>query len=296
MKIAQNRCLLCVFCMGKNMRKWLRLLLRLFLCGLLWLVWAVGIEPARLTYPEQRIELEGWNSARAGYKIIMIADLHVGSPHITLKKLDTIVSTVNAMNPDLVVLGGDYVIQGVLGGNPVKSSDIVASLAKLQAKDGVYGILGNHDWWENAPRMAQEFAAAGIPMLEDKQKWIGDKNQGFWLVGVSDYNEGEHNYVKALKGVTSEYPVIAISHSPDIFPELPDMISLLLAGHTHGGQVYIPFIGRPVVPSKYGQRYVMGLKREGSKQIFVSAGVGTSILPVRFMTPPEINILTVYPK
>ena len=132
--------------------------------------------------------------------------------------------------------------------------------------------------------------------MEDESKEIKVGNNTFWLVGVSDYTEGPHDYKKALKLVTPNKPIIVLTHSPDIFPELPQSVNLTLAGHTHGGQVYIPFIGRPIVPSKYGQRYALGLKKEGAKQLFVSSGIGTSIIPVRFLTPPEVSFISIYPE
>jgi uncharacterized protein len=160
----------------------------------------------------------------------------------------------------------------------------------------VYGVLGNHDWWEDAERIAREFEDHHIPMLEDKAQRLTVGMQNLWVVGISDYNEGAHDVERALSSVDDDSPIIALTHSPDVFPELPARIGLTLAGHTHGGQVYVPFLGRPIVPSKYRQRYVLGLKEENGKQLFVGAGIGTSILPLRFMTPPEVSILKLYPK
>ena len=133
-------------------------------------------------------------------------------------------------------------------------------------------------------------------MLEDNATHIATHNTGFWLVGISDYNEGAHDVQKALENIPNDAPRIALTHSPDIFPELPNTLPLTIAGHTHGGQVYIPLLGRPIVPSQYGSRYALGLIKEGEKQIFVGAGIGTSILPVRFLTPPEVSFLRIYPE
>jgi predicted MPP superfamily phosphohydrolase len=279
----------------KYIRKYLAMLIVCIIIGMALAIWAVLIEPARIHYNTHRLEVKNWPESLAGFTVAFITDAHVGSPHITLAKMQEIVEKTNALKPDMILLGGDYVVQGVLGGGHVPSRDIVAVLAKLQAPHGVFGVLGNHDWRDGASRIEQEFEQQHIPMLEDRATYITVGDAGFWLVGVSDYNEGAHDVVKALSGVTSDAPLIVLTHSPDIFPQIPERAGLTLAGHTHGGQVYIPLLGRLVVPSKYGQRYALGLVQESGKSLFVGAGIGTSILPIRFMTPPEVSILKLYP-
>jgi uncharacterized protein len=115
----------------------------------------------------------------------------------------------------------------------------------------------------------------------------------FWLVGISDFWEGEHNVRAALAPVPDSAAALAFTHNPDIFPEIPERVSLTVAGHTHGGQVYIPGIGRRVVPSRYGSKFAIGHVNEGGRNLFVSSGLGTSIFPVRFLVPPEVSVLTV---
>ena len=115
----------------------------------------------------------------------------------------------------------------------------------------------------------------------------------FTLVGVSDYWEGPHDVSKALVGVDLAHPVILVTHNPDIFPDLPDSIDLAIAGHTHGGQVAVPWWGRPIVPSQFGERYAIGHIVESDRHLFVSPGIGTSILPVRFRVPPEVSVVTI---
>ena len=275
------------------------MLLRLFLgaivVGLSLGLWSVFIEPAWIRFKDHAIPVAGWPAELSGYTIAFITDAHVGSPFITLKRLQSIVESVNALEPDLVLLGGDYVIQEVVGGRPVPSKDIAAVLSKLKAKHGVFGVLGNHDWWDDAPRIRQEFVEQQVRILEDAAQHIDVDGKGFWLVGVSDYTEGDHDVDKALSAVGGSDPIIVLTHSPDIFPDVPPRVGLTIAGHTHGGQVYVPLVGRPIVPSKYGQRYAIGLIEENGKRLFVGPGIGTSILPIRFLTPPEISILRLHP-
>ncbi len=258
-------------------------------------IWSTLIEPGQIKFKEHPIYIKNWPTELSGFSIAFITDTHVGSPHIGLEKMQSIVDKTNALKPDLILLGGDYVIQGVIGGHPVPSKDIVAVLSKLRARDGVLGVLGNHDWWDDAPRIHHEFDEQHVQILEDAAQHITIGKSGFWVVGVSDYTEGAHDIKKALSGVIDNDPIIILTHSPDIFPDVPSRVGLTIAGHTHGGQVYVPFLGRPVIPSKYGQRYAMGLIEENGKQLFVGSGIGTSILPIRFMTPPEVSILKLYP-
>lgn len=271
-------------------RWWLRIAGATLLALVALAAWAVLIEPGRLVVREEAIGLYDWPAARNGYRIAFITDLHVGSPHVGLAALDRIVETVNGQKPDLILLGGDFVVDGVFGGEKIDITAIAPVLARLHAKDGVFAVLGNHDNWNDGPRIAGELTAHGIPVLADAAVHVGGADDGFWLVGISDATTAPHDIDKALTGVTGS--AIALTHSPDVFPAIPENISLTLAGHTHGGQVYVPFFGRPIVPSRFGQRYAIGIVHEGARTLFVSSGVGTSIIPVRFLTPPEIAVLT----
>jgi predicted MPP superfamily phosphohydrolase len=136
---------------------------------------------------------------------------------------------------------------------------------------------------------------AGIPVLEDDATPLSSEGCAFWLVGVGDYWEGKHDIRAALAKVHDAAPVVVFTHNPDIFPEVPASVNLTIAGHTHGGQVYLPGLGRLVVPSQFGERYAIGHVEEQGRHLFVSAGLGTSILPVRFLVPPEISVITVRP-
>jgi predicted MPP superfamily phosphohydrolase len=192
-----------------------------------------------------------------------------------------------------VVLLGDFVIQGVVGGEFVAPEEIAARLSRINAPLGVYAVLGNHDWWLDASRVVGAFEAVNISVVEDRAVRLEIANNAFWLVGISDFMEGAHDVGRAMALVADDAPAIAITHNPDVFPTVPPRVCLTLAGHTHGGQVALPLVGRPVVPSTYGQRYAIGHVHEHGKRLFVTAGVGTSIIPVRFRVPPEIVFLNV---
>lgn len=276
----------------RTLRRWL---FGLLLVGLVLGVWALGAEPAYLRVREYPLSIPGWPAGRTGMRIALLSDLHVGSPHNGLDKLEEVVARTNAARPDLVLVLGDLVIQGVIGGRFVPPEEIAPVLGKLRAPLGVWAVLGNHDRWHDAPQVTTALAKAGIPSLEDGAVEISRGGPPFWLVGISDFWTAPHDIRKALAQVPNGRPVLAFTHNPDVFPHVPARVSLTLAGHTHGGQVYLPGIGRLVVPSQYGERYAIGHIVENGQHLFVTAGTGMSILPVRFLVPPEISIVRLEP-
>ncbi|WP_445358264.1 metallophosphoesterase [Microbulbifer sp. ANSA005] len=276
------------------MSKWRITFIVLFCIGLLLAVWAFIVEPASFRINEDDIVVDTWPKECNGLRVAILADLHVGSPYKGRKSLQNLVEAVNKSQPDLILLPGDFVIQGVVGGKFVPPEDAAGILKELKAPMGVFAVLGNHDWWLDAARVEQSLASQGISVLEDKSVSLVSSECKLRLVGISDFWEGPHDVKKAMQGIDEGETILAFTHNPDIFPELPAELSLTIAGHTHGGQVYLPFIGRPIVPSSYGQRFAIGHIVEGDKHLYVSPGVGTSILPVRFLVPPEVTVLSIF--
>ncbi len=270
-----------------------RIVLVLLIIGLILGVWAFAAEPASLRVREYRLEIPRWPAQRSGMRIALLADLHVGSPFNGLSKLEEVVARTNSARPDLVLIAGDLVIQDVIGGRFVAPEAIAPVLGRLRAPLGVYAVLGNHDRWLDGPRVERALNQAAILTLEDKAIEISRGGPAFWLVGISDPWTAPHDIRGALAQVPAGPPVLTFMHNPDLFPRIPARVALTLAGHTHGGQVDLPFLGRRIVPSRYGERYAIGHIVEGGRHLFVTSGVGTSILPVRFRVPPEISILRV---
>jgi uncharacterized protein len=261
--------------------------------GLILVLWAVWWEPASVYNEGHDLRLAVWPTECNGLRVAVLSDLHVGSPFNGISKLEKIVRVTLAAEPDIILLTGDYVIHGVLGGRFTPPEEIAPPLGRLAAAKRVYAVLGNHDRWYNADRVINALASAGISVLEDASTLISNGTCRFWLAGVSDLWGGAHDVRKALADVPERDAVMVFTHNPDIFPEIPPRVALTIAGHTHGGQVYIPWIGRPITPSKYGQRYAIGHVIEEGRHLFVSSGLGTSILPVRFLVPPEVSVLTI---
>ncbi|MGQ0644445.1 MAG: metallophosphoesterase [Elusimicrobiota bacterium] len=264
----------------------------LFLAGLSLAAYSFYFEPNRLVVRRQSFALENWPAGARPLRIAALADIHVGSPYIGMTKMEKIVKTCNALEPDVVVLLGDYVILGVLGGHFVEPEDIGPKLAGLKARHGVYAVLGNHDWWYDGFRIQRALEAAGIKVLEDEAVALDHEGRRVWLVGVADKWTRRPNIERALAPVPEGEPAVVITHNPDVFPLLPPKAGLTLAGHTHGGQVKLPLMGRPIVPSRYRERYAAGAVRRGSQHMYVSSGIGTSVLPVRFRVPPEIAFIS----
>jgi uncharacterized protein len=268
-------------------------LFALFLCCVVILgTWAFWLEPASLFNENHRIVVPSWPAECDGIRIAVLADLHVGSPFNGIDKLGRIVDLTLAAKPDLILLAGDYVVDGVLGGTYIPPEAIANGLRHLSAPMGVFAVLGNHDRWLDAKRIENAFDAVGIPLLEDASVALVSGQCRFWLVGLSDFLEGPRHYRAALSELPRGAPVLAFTHNPDLFPLLSEGVNITFAGHTHGGQVYFPIVGRMIVPSKYGQRFAAGHIVEGNRHLFVSPGLGTSILPVRFLVPPEISVVT----
>lgn len=253
-------------------------------CG----VWGFFWEPSRLSVVEHDLPLKHWPASLNGLRIAAISDIHAGSPWIDREKLERMVALTNAAKPDVIVLLGDYVIQNVPGGKFFPPEDLAKILAGLKAPQGVYAVTGNHDQWLDATRVMKAFKAENIRVLHNHAVKLPG---GFWLMGIAYMRDFRIAEVLAEQ-VKDDAPVIMLTHGPDIFPAVPPRVNLMLAGHTHGGQVNLPLVGRMIVPSVYGKRYAAGHVREQT-DLFVTTGVGTSIIPVRFGVPPEISLLTV---
>lgn len=256
-------------------------------------LWAFWIEPARVTVRHVSLQIPQWDAEHQEMRIAVLTDLHVGAPHVGVEKLRRVVERTNAERPDLILLLGDFVIDDVVGGKFVEPEAIAEALKGLRATHGAVAVLGNHDWWNDGVRIGNALKGAGITVLENETLRIEHNGRSLWLIGLADLWTRRPDIAGSLRQVSGDDdPVILLTHNPDVFPEVPARVALTLAGHTHGGQVCLPLVGRPVVPSKFGQRYAMGHVVEDGRHLFVSGGVGTSIIPVRFRVPPEIVLLT----
>lgn len=254
------------------------------------IIYGFGIEPDRLRVDRTELDIPELDEP---VTVAVLTDLHVGAPHIDADKLARVVDETNANEPDVIVILGDLVIHGVKGGTFVPPEPIAEELGRLQAPRGVYAVLGNHDWWYDGPRVTAALRSAGIEVLYNEALPLpaAGTDDGLWVAGLADLATGDTNIPRTLHSVPEGAPVLLLTHQPDVFPEVPDRVSVTLAGHTHGGQVRVPFFGAVVVPSRYGARYAEGHIVEDGRHLFVSTGVGTSIIPVRMFVVPRVDIL-----
>lgn len=259
------------------------------------LSWAVLVEPGRVTVRTLDLSLPGWPPALDGLRVAVMGDVHTGAPHVGIDRLRALVGDVNRSSPDVVLLLGDYVIHGVVGGRFVEPGFTAEVLGGLRAPGGIIAVLGNHDWWYDGPRVRRALEARGIIVLENSAHRVVHGGNSLWLAGLADLWTRNPDIEGTLAGIPPGAPVLLLTHSPDVFPEVPARVAATLAAHTHGGQVRLPPFPPPLVPSRYGSRFAAGHVIEGGRHLFVTTGVGTSILPVRFAVPPEVVILTLHP-
>lgn len=260
--------------------------------GCVVLGWAVVIEPRLLVIREVNIESAAWPPERSPIRVALVADLHVGSPHNDLDRVDAIVSAVNARKPHIILLLGDYVSVSVVGGRPVAPESITPRLARLEAEAGVVAVLGNADWIFDGERIRQAIEAVGIAVLENAVAVFETDDGPVSVAGIADDSTRSPDVAGTLSTTEDNHPVIVATHDPAIFSEVSNGVVATFAGHTHGGQVSVPFLGALHVPGRAPRAWAHGHVALEGRQMYVSAGIGTSLLPMRFNMPPAIEIVT----
>jgi uncharacterized protein len=253
---------------------------------------ALWHEPRHGRVRERALALPRWPAELDGLRVALISDLHAGAPHVDERRIERLVAAVGPHAPDLIVLLGDFIDPNVRGGSPVAPEAVAERLGGLRAPLGVLAVLGNHDWRNGGERVAAALRAAGIRVLENEVADLGRLH----VAGVADARTRDADVAGTLRAVPDGAPVLLLSHDPDLFPHVPDRVALTVSGHTHGGQVAIPFVRRPVIPSRFGERYARGHIVEDGRHLYVTAGVGTSGWPVRLLAPPEVVILALRPE
>lgn len=248
-------------------------------------------EKARLVEERVDVRLKGLAPAFDGYRIAFLTDMHT-SPLVPRWWLDRAVQAALDLKPDLIALGGDF-----LDDDPHYIASLGDILRPLRAPDGVVGVLGNHDHYVGAQGVREELVEANVLELYNSCIVVTRGDARLAVGGVGDLERDIIDFDRALAGVDAAVPRLVLSHDPDVFAFWPphQRLDLMLSGHTHGGQAWLPIIGPPFVPSQFGFRYLQGLMREGDRQLYVSRGVGCSGAPVRWRCPPELTHLVLWP-
>ncbi|MET1110297.1 MAG: metallophosphoesterase [Allosphingosinicella sp.] len=239
-----------------------------------------------------RVAVSGWPSRTAPLRLLLLSDVHVGGPDMPPARLSRIVGQINRLEPDIVLIAGDFVTDKRLATHHYSHDEAVAPLAGLRPRLATIAVLGNHDHWRDAPAARRALARAGIRLLENGAVQVGPVAVGGLDDDFTDRADLPATLaaVRALKG-----PKLILSHSPDPFAEPAPDVFLMLAGHTHCGQIAPPLIGPLSTMSDYGRRYACGLVREGGRTLIVTAGLGTSGIPLRLGAVPDMWLVEIGP-
>jgi predicted MPP superfamily phosphohydrolase len=242
---------------------------------------------------QRSIRLQGLADAFAGMRIVQISDFHF-EEYTEAFFLKEIVRKVNGLSPDVVVLTGDFVSKGPIGRHfAIRASYQCAELLREIQCPVRYAILGNHDAAVSAPAVTDALTTHGIPVLANSSVPLERDGRRLWLSGIEDAIEQRPNLAAALPAGRRDEPVILLAHEPDFADyALGRKIGLVLSGHTHGGQICVPFLPPLLLPA-LGKRYIHGLfSFADGLQLNVNRGIGAVLLPFRFRCPPEITVIT----
>ena len=275
-------------------RRWLRWLLLLALLGAALLAkgyWNATRDPVIRT---ATAEVANWPAGQSPLKILLLSDIHVAGPDMPPERLVHIVSELNKLKPDLVLIAGDLVSEKRSATHIYTAAEVVAPLGSLRAPLGVVVAPGNHDHWFEPDALRGELEAQKIRVLQNEAVQLGPLVVG----SIDDDYSGHADVAATLAAMDRLGPGVPLilTHSPDIIPSVKRPVAAILAGHTHCGQIRFPLIGAISYVSRYGKRFACGDIRDGGQRVFVGAGLGTSLLPLRFNTPPDAWLITLKPK
>lgn len=270
---------------GRRIATWsFRLLLPLLF------IWAMLIEPRWVAHREISETVPGWKGP-PGLKVAVASDWHFSKRALwrvmTVERARAIVADINASQPDVILLPGDFIADSDYAPDSAATAEdeIANVLGGLKARLGVYAVMGNHDWWHEGKAMAAAFTRAGITVLENDA--VPLPGTALWVVGIGDDYTDHSQPRVATQKLPPGAQALVLMHGPESLRTLPPVRGLVAAGHTHGGQVSIPFFGPPVVPGAGPREWAYGWIEHGDNRMYVTSGLGVSILPVRFNMRPE---------
>ncbi|HTS38270.1 MAG TPA: metallophosphoesterase [Candidatus Solibacter sp.] len=277
-------------------RKFLRLAATAGAAGLA--VDSVLLEPNRPRIVRREISLRRWPAHLDGFTIALLSDFHF-DPYFSVHPLESAVGMVNGLQPDVVVLTGDFVSLRLFRRNDEQAAahaePCAQILRKMRARQGLWAVMGNHDYFSNPDRVTTALRSAGIQVLANQSTAIEDKGARFWLAGVGDVLGKDADLPATLHNIPDDEATVLLAHEPDYADHAARFpIDLQLSGHSHGGQIRPPFV-RPLFLPELARKYIMGLYEVGPLTLYTNPGLGTVVLPIRFNCPPEITLLTMHP-
>ena len=278
---------------GETMRRTLqRLFLIAVLAALALLAWSYATAVADPVVRSARIAAAGWPSGAPPLRLLLLSDIHVGGPDMPPERLSRIVGQINRLEPDIVLIAGDLVTDKRLATRYYSHEEAVAPLSGLRPRLATVAVLGNHDHWRDATAARRALARAGIRLLENEAVQLGPVAVG----GLDDDFTDRADLPATLAALRRlSGPRLILSHSPDPFAQPAPDVFLMLAGHTHCGQVAPPLVGPLSTMSDYGRRYACGVVRERGRTLVVTAGLGTSGIPLRLGAVPDMWLVEIGP-
>lgn len=282
-------------------------------------IWASFIEPRIIVVRQEEIHLKndkansrvdmiegGQKQKNQSVTIALFSDVHVGR----FKKEDfvkKISKKIKEISPDLVLIAGDNILGPIKNAPKRDNSKILLAFSDMAYEFPTYAVMGNHEYnvskrfgykyfYDQSENVKNSFEQIGVKVLNNDNVLVDIRGQKFWLLGVDSVLALKDNLSNALKNTNDRYPKILLAHNPDIMlNKLSQKIDLVLAGHTHGGQMRLPFIG-PIIdmPIYISQKYDRGLFRFKDTLLFITSGIGESLSRVRLFVPPEIVVLKIY--
>lgn len=245
-------------------------------------------EASSLSLEKIDIKLKRLPKKLEGFRLVHLSDLH-HSPFTNLEHILRAVKVANRLKPDMFILTGDYVSHETEYIAPVAEV-----LGELESEFGTFACLGNHDHWTDAKLVTNRFRRAGINVLINEGFRFTARDVSFWLCGVDDYMVGKTDLRSALHGSFPDEMKLLLAHNPVIFRQAARFgVDLVLSGHTHGGQVKLREEDKRILPPR---KLKNGLHQRKDTQIYITRGIGTVVLPIRYQCPPEISLIELHSK
>jgi predicted MPP superfamily phosphohydrolase len=254
---------------------------------------ALLAHPQRHLVRRYALTLPGWPAFSRPLRIVLLSDLHVGSHTGDLARMAAIAGEVTVLAPDLVLFGGDYVNMQPFGGGRVPPDAIAAILAGIAGRHGRFAVMGNHDYVYGVEHVAAAFRGHGIAVLDHARGCFEFEGHAIDVVGVPDAHVVREEARALVAGLAAERPTLVLAHDPGWFLELPEGPFLMLSGHTHGGQIRLPLLGILRNSSRAPLHWSHGHVAERGRHLIVTAGLGTSSIPLRIGVPPEFAVIDV---
>ncbi|MDG6079338.1 phosphohydrolase [Erythrobacter litoralis] len=263
---------------------------------------ALGIGLLALGYSNARadpivrkayVPVSDWPDGVPPLRVLALSDVHVSGPDMPPERVVRIAERLNRLSPDLILIAGDLISEKGTATKIYTEEQVAAPFAAFKARYGMIVAPGNHDHWVDLDAMIAALETRGITVLRNEAV-----RRGPVRIGAVDDDYTGHDDIPATFAALDALgtgPTLIVSHTPDIVPGLPRPVSAIFAGHTHCGQISLPVIGPIATMSRYGDRFACGKIRDGGQTVFVGAGLGTSILPLRLGAPPDVWLVTFGP-